>query len=141
MAFLLDAIPALIGKVIDRVIPDPVQQAEVKLKVAELAQNGELEQLHADVQLAQGQMDINKIEAANTNLFVSGWRPFIGWVCGSAFAYAAIIEPLSRFLAQVLFHYMGAFPVIDTTLTLQVLLGILGLGAYRTYEKKQGVAS
>lgn len=138
--FDLNAIPALIGKVIDRVIPDPVAATEAKLKVATLAQNGELEQLHAETQLAQGQIDVNKVEAANSNVFVSGWRPYIGWICGTSLAYAGIIEPLSRFLAQVVFHYMGAFPIVDTTVTLQVLLGLLGLGGLRTYEKFKGVA-
>lgn len=138
---LLEALPELIGKIIDRVIPDPVQQADAKLKVAELAENGELEQLKAEVTLATGQMDINKVEAASTNVFVSGWRPFIGWICGASLAYVGLIEPLSRFLAQVLFHYVGGFPVVDTTVTMQVLLGMLGLGTLRTYEKKNGVAS
>jgi hypothetical protein len=137
---ILDFIP-LIGKVVDRVLPDPAQQAEAKLKVMELAQTGELEQLHADTNLALGQLDVDKVEAASPNVFVSGWRPYIGWICGTSLAYAGLIEPISRFLAQVVFHYMGAFPVLDTTITLQVLLGLLGLGTLRTYEKKNGVAS
>lgn len=131
----------LISKVFDRVIPDPVAAADAKLKLAALAQNGELEQLHSETTLAQGQIDVDKIEAANPNVFVSGWRPFVGWVCGSALAYAAILEPVSRFVAAVVFHYVGAFPVVDTTITMQVLLGLLGLGALRSYDKKQGTAS
>lgn len=139
--FDLNAIPALIGKVIDRVIPDPVAAAEAKFKVATLAQNGELEQLHAETQLAVGQLEINKVEAASSSIFVAGWRPFIGWICGISLAYAGLIEPLSRFLAQVVFHYVGAFPIVDTTVTLQVLLGLLGLGVLRSVDKKNGVAS
>src|SRR5438067_7973726 len=108
------ALAELIGKVVDRVIPDPVAAAEAKLKVATLAQNGELEQLHAETQLAQGQIDVNKIEAGNDDRFVSGWRPYVGWVCGTSLAYAAIIEPFARFLAQVVFKYVGAFPIVDT---------------------------
>jgi hypothetical protein len=135
---LIKPVSDLIGKVIDRVIPDPVAAAEMKYKVAVLEQNGELAELTAETSLAQGQIDVNKIEAANSNTFVSGWRPFIGWVCGASLAYAAIIEPVSRFLAQVVFHYIGAFPVVDTTITLQVLLGLLGLGGLRTYEKVKG---
>lgn len=131
----------LISKVFDRVIPDPVAAADAKLKLAALAQNGELEQLHADTGLAQGQIDVNKIEAGNSNVFVSGWRPFVGWVCGASLAYSAILEPVSRFIAQVVFKYIGAFPVVDTTITLQVLLGLLGLGALRSYDKKQGTAT
>lgn len=135
-----DGITNLIGKVIDRIIPDPVAQAEAKLKVATLAQNGELEQLHADTQLSAGQLDINKVEAGSSSLFVSGWRPYVGWVCATALAYSAILEPICRFISQVIFHYTGAFPVIDTNITLQVLLGLLGLGAMRSYDKKNGVA-
>lgn len=131
----------LISKVFDRVIPDPVAAADAKLKLAALAQNGELEQLHSETTLAQGQIDVDKIEAANSNVFVSGWRPFVGWVCGAALAYAAILEPVSRFIAAVVFHYVGAFPVVDTTITMQVLLGLLGLGALRSYDKKQGTSS
>lgn len=133
-----DSVANLVGKVVDRVIPDPAQATEAKFKVAQLAQSGELAELNAEVQLAQGQIDVNKIEAANENVFVAGWRPFIGWVSGASLAYAAIIEPLARFIAQVVFKYVGAFPVVDTTITLQILLGLLGLGAMRTYEKKKG---
>jgi hypothetical protein len=130
----------LIGKVIDRVIPDPVQAAEMKLKVATLEQNGELAQLTAETDLAKGQIDVNKVEAASSSTFVSGWRPYVGWVCGTALAYAGLIEPIARFIAQVIFHYVGAFPVLDTEITLQVLLGLLGLGAMRSYDKKRGTA-
>ena len=92
-------------------------------------------------QSALGQLDINKAEAQNPRLFVSGARPFIIWVCGFALLYAAILDPIARFIAQVIYHYAGPFPVIDTTITLQVLLGLLGLGTMRTAEKFKGVAS
>jgi len=87
-----------------------------------------------------GQVEINKIEAASPSLFVSGGRPFVVWVCAFALAYAAVIEPIARFVATVGFAYAGPFPVIDTDLTMQVLLGLLGLGAYRSVEKIKGVA-
>ncbi len=86
------------------------------------------------------QTEINKIEAASGSLFVSGGRPFVVWVCAFALAYAAVIEPIARFVATVGFAYSGPFPVIDTDLTMQVLLGLLGLGAYRSVEKIKGVA-
>jgi len=133
----MDPITAILGignKLIDHFFPDANQAAAAKLKLLEMQQNG-------DLQVMASQMDINKIEAANPSLFVSGWRPFIGWVCGVSLTYAAIIEPVSRFLATVLFKYTGAFPVIDTTLTLQILLGLLGLAGMRSWEKKEGVAS
>lgn len=92
-----------------------------------------------DADIAKAQIDVNKIEAASESIFVSGGRPFIMWICGIAFAYASILEPLLRFATKVWFGYTGDFPVIDTDLTLQVLLGILGLGTLRTVEKAKGV--
>jgi len=84
------------------------------------------------------QIAVNAEEAKSTNWFVAGWRPFVGWVCGVALAYVAVVEPLARFVAATLFAYNGAFPIIDTTLTMQVLLGMLGLGAMRSVEKTRG---
>jgi hypothetical protein len=104
-----------------------------------MQQNGELAQLVAETDLAKLQVQVNLEEAKSSNLFTSGWRPFIGWTCGCGLAYVSIIEPLARFAAQVWFHYTGAFPVIDTTITMQVLLGMLGLAAARTVEKVKNV--
>ena len=101
----------------------------------------ELDAYKAESKRRDGQVEINKIEAASGSLFVSGGRPFVVWVCAFALAYAAVIEPIARFVATVGFAYSGPFPVIDTDLTMQVLLGLLGLGAYRSVEKIKGVAS
>jgi hypothetical protein len=101
----------------------------------------EQQQLAAAVMVVQGQLDINKVEASNPSVFVSGPRPFIMWICGVALGYATILEPLARFAATVFYKYTGPFPVIDTALTLQILFGLLGLGAFRTYEKINGVAA
>jgi len=133
----LDPISAALdigGKLIDRLWPNPEEAAKAKLELLKMQQDGDLAVMTA-------QTDINKVEAQSTNLFVSGWRPFIGWVCGAALVYAALLEPLARFIARVLFTYTGDFPVIDTTLTLQILLGLLGLAGMRSWEKKEGVAA
>lgn len=122
----------LLGKVIDRVLPNKVEADKAKAELLIMQTKGELDQL-------VGQLDINKIEAGHQSVFVAGWRPFIGWVCGVSLTYAALIEPIMRFAAKVGFAYTGEFPVIDHNITLQVLLGLLGLGAYRTYERVQGV--
>ena len=103
--------------------------------------DAELDAYKAESKRMDGQVEINKIEAASGSLFVSGGRPFVVWVCAFALAYAAVIEPIARFVATVGFAYSGPFPVIDTDLTMQVLLGLLGLGAYRSVEKIKGVAS
>ena len=100
----------------------------------------ELDAYKAESERMGGQVEINKIEAASGSLFVSGGRPFVVWVCAFALAYAAVIEPIARFVATVGFAYAGPFPVIDTDLTMQVLLGLLGLGAYRSVGKIKGVA-
>jgi hypothetical protein len=133
----MDPITAILGignKLIDHFFPDANQAAAAKLKLLEMQQSG-------DLQVMASQMEINKIEAQNPSLFVSGWRPFIGWGCGFAFLYVALFEPIIRFIAAVFFHYTGAFPTIDATITMQVLLGLLGLAGMRSWEKKEGVAS
>lgn len=133
----LDPITAgldVFGKVIDKIFPDKTQADAAKAELLKMQING-------DLQLALGQQEINKVEAASSSRFVAGGRPFVLWVCGIALAYVSIIEPILRFVASVVYGYTGAFPVIDTTITLQVLLGLLGLSGLRSFDKKKGVAS
>ena len=132
MAFGIDdaisAVSNLANTVITRVWPDATELEKQKLiEATAIMQN--------EYNLILGQIDINKIEASNENWLVSGWRPAVGWVCATALTYSAIIEPLARFIATVGFAYIGVFPVIDTTITLQVLLGMLGFGGLRSFEK------
>ena len=127
-----------IGKgIINRLFPDPAAAAAAQLELLKMQQNGDLAQLAADTDLAKLQIQTNIAEAAG-NWFTAGWRPCIGWVCGAGLAYAALIEPFARFIAKVWFGYTGEFPVIDTTLTMQILMGMLGLGAMRSVEKVKG---
>jgi len=129
------------GKIaLDKFVPDPQAKAEMALELEKLHAAGDSEQLQAQVQLILAQADINKIEAANPNVFVSGWRPFIGWVCGFALAYDFIAEPFLRYVAQVVFSYSGSFPAINTDALSTILMGMLGLGAMRTIEKMGGKA-
>lgn len=128
------------GKLIDRLWPNPEERDKAKLKLLRMQQKGELAALAAETQLLAGQQEINKIEAASTNLFISGWRPFVGWVCGCAFAYAAILEPLMTWTAKLCGSTFTP-PVIDTNITMQVLLGLLGLGTMRSWEKIRGAAA
>ena len=127
-----------IGKgIINRIFPDPAQAAAAQLELLKMQQNGDLAQLAADTDLAKLQIQTNIAEAAG-NWFTAGWRPCIGWVCGAGLAYAALIEPFARFIAKVGFGYVGDFPIIDTNLTMQILMGMLGLGAMRSVEKVKG---
>lgn len=92
-----------------------------------------------DIKLQMAQIEVNKEEAKNINWFISGWRPAAGWVCVFGLAYAAVVEPIMRFTATVVFGYSGGFPVLDIMLLGEILFGLLGLGAYRTVERIKGV--
>ncbi len=135
-----DAIASVIGKVIDRAWPDPATRAQAAQALAELQQAGEFKQIDADLQAMQMQVDVNKIEAASSDRFKSWPRPFVMWVCGISFGYASVIDPFMRFVATVFYHYTGPFPPIDTAITFQLLLMLLGLGGMRTTEKLKGAA-
>lgn len=122
----LGAVSDLANTVIGKIWPDKSEQ--------------EKQQLAAAVMVVQGQLDINKVEAANPSVFVSGWRPFIGWVCGAACAWNWIGLPIA---AVVLKTYQIDIAVSQANLTemLPVLMGMLGLGGLRTIEKIKGVAA
>jgi hypothetical protein len=94
----------------------------------------EKQQLAAAVMVVQGQLDINKVEAANPSLFVSGWRPYIGWICGTGLLYQFLIYP-------VLVAFVPKIVQLDMGTLLTLLGGLLGLGTLRTVEKLKGVAS
>lgn len=114
--------------------------AEQLLKAKELDIEFQKFCLDNGIKLQLAQIGVNLEEAKSSDPFTSRWRPFIGWACGVAFAYMALVEPVLRFVAVVAFGYAGEFPAIDTMLTLQVLGGLLGLGAMRSVEKVKGVA-
>lgn len=99
----------------------------------------ERDQLAANVQAAQMQSDVNKVEAANTRVFVSGWRPFIGWVCGCGLGSQFIVGPLVTWVASLSGHPVN-YPSLDMGTLLTLLLGMLGLGGMRTFEKINRVA-
>lgn len=129
----LDPVTALLdigGKVIDRIWPDPIQAANAKFELFKLQQSGELAQI-------AGQLRINEVEAANPNLFVSGWRPFVGWVCGGGLTYAFVGQPLLSWASAV--YGFNIPPTLDVSTLLTVLGGMLGLGGLRTVEKLSGV--
>ena len=138
MMSILDFIP-LVGKVLDRVLPDKAAANEAKLKMLQLAQAGELAALDADIKLATGQMEVNKIEAANPSVFVSGWRPFVGWVCALGMASVFIVGPFFEWGSGLAGH-STPWPKLDIGPMLTMLAGMLGLGTLRTVEKIKDVA-
>jgi hypothetical protein len=116
---------------INKIFPDPAQADAAKLELLKLQQSGELATMTA-------QTDINKEEAKSASLFVSGWRPFVGWVSGSAFALHFLLLPVSNFIL-VANNHKEVVLAFDMQTLLTVLMGLLGLGGMRTYEKVQGV--
>lgn len=138
----LDPITAVLdigGKLIDRLWPDPATRDAAKLEMFKASQAGELEEARQVFDLAKGQLAVNAAEAANQNVFTSGWRPFIGWTCGAAFAYKFILAPFAIFALAASGHPV-AVPPLDISDMMPILLGMLGLGAMRSYEKVKGVA-
>jgi hypothetical protein len=135
----LDAILGIVGTVIDRAFPDPVQRDAAKLKMIELQQSGELARLTAETELAKGQMAINQIEAASSDPVVSRWRPGIGWICVAGLAYALLIKPIFSPLILKLFGF--ALEPVNEFALIGLVSGMLGLGGLRTIEKINGVAA
>lgn len=120
------------GKVIDRIWPDPAQAAAAKFELFKIQQSGELAQM-------AGQMQINAEEAKSPSVFVSGWRPFIGWVCGVSCAWNWVGLGIAKTAAELMGSHISLAPASITEM-MPILMGMLGLGAYRTIEKIKGVA-
>lgn len=137
---LLALIP-LVGKIIEKVIPDPVAAAAAKQAAFDAAMKGELAYLDADVKLALGQMEINKIEAASPGAFKGGWRPFAAWACVISGVVYPIVRALLPWALQV-FGVQGvpALPPLDTTEAMTMLFGLLGLGGMRMTERLKNKA-
>ncbi len=133
MAAWLTLIPA-ISQLLDKIIPDPEMREKAKIELTKAERAFDLEELRLALSADQMQSEINKEEATNQNIFVSGWRPFIGWVCGFAFAYHFVIQPI---LAFVVVNHGGKveLPAFDMQSLSTVLMGMLGLGGLRTLEK------
>ena len=126
---------ALIGPVtglLDKFIEDKDQKAQLAHDLATMAER------HAQ-ELAQGQLEINKAEAQHRNIFVAGWRPFIGWTCGVALAWHFVISPFVIFGASMAGVELPELPEFDMGSLMTVLMGMLGLGGLRTFEKAKGL--
>lgn len=122
----IGAVADFATSVVNRIWPDKSEQ--------------EKQQIAAAVMVVQGQIDTNKEEAKSPSVFVSGWRPFIGWVCGMACAWNWIGLKIALFVAAYLGHNLNIQPA-DVSEMMPVLLGMLGLGGLRTAEKINGVAA
>tara|TARA_Y100001951_G_C11255935_1_gene249405 strand:- start:35 stop:430 length:396 start_codon:yes stop_codon:yes gene_type:complete len=129
-------IQALIGPVtglLDKFIEDKDQKNALAHEIATLAQK----QAH-QAQLAQ--VEVNKQEAQHRSIFVAGWRPFVGWVCGIALAYHFVLAPIILFSVSITGIQIPELPSFNMETLTTVLLGMLGLGGLRSFEKYKGVS-
>ena len=128
-------IQALIGPVtglLDKFIPDADEKARIAHELATMGEKHAQEALLA-------QLEINKAEAASGSIFKGGWRPAVGWVCASAFAYHFVLQPILLFVVALTGTELPTLPEFDMSTLLPVLGGMLGIGGLRSYEKKQGL--
>ena len=125
----------LIGPVtglLDKFIEDKDQKAVLAHEIATMAER------HAQ-ERAMAQTEVNRAEAQHRNIWVAGWRPFIGWVCGAALAWHFVLAPVVLFVASWLDVFLPPLPAFDMDSLMTVLLGMLGLGGLRSYEKAKGL--
>jgi len=121
---ILNSLISPVTGLLDKFIEDKDTKNALAHEISTMAER------HAQ-ELAKGQLEVNKVEAAHKNMFVAGWRPAIGWICGFALMYSTILSPILGIWFTV--------PPVDSPLLTTVLMGMLGLGAMRTVEKAKGV--
>ena len=124
-------LPAL-GTLIDRLIPDRAAAEKAKAEM-------ELQLVQAANAAAMAQVEVNKIEAGHSSVFVAGWRPSIGWVCAAGLAWAFVVAPIASWALMVL-GVKAELPAIQFDHLFELVLAMLGIGGLRTFEKLRGVA-
>jgi len=132
----LDPITAgidLVGTILNKFIPDKDQAAKAQAEY-------QIALLTVQQAQLQAQADTNKVEAASSSTFVAGWRPFIGWVCGCALAWAFVFQPICSWIAT-LQKVTVTFPAIQSDQLFQLVLAMLGMAGWRSLDKMNGVAS
>ncbi len=128
---MLDLLIGPISKLLDKVIPDADERRRLSFEIATLAEK----QAH---EIAKAQIEVNKAEASSHSMFVSGWRPAVGWVCTVGLATNYLFVPGCNFILTSTSPI--TVPPLDRSEMMPVLLGMLGLGGLRTYEKTKDVA-
>ena len=129
---LLDSLIQPVSKILDKAIPDQDLKRKLSHEIATMSEK------HAQ-DLALAQIEVNAAEAASGSLFKGGWRPFVGWVCGIAFCYHFILQPVIIFIVALIGMDIPDLPSFEMGTLLTVLGGMLGIGSLRTYEKQKGL--
>ena len=129
---MIDKLIGPVTHLLDKFVEDADTKAKLAHDIATMSER------HAQ-NLALAQIEVNKAEAASGSVFKGGWRPFIGWVCGAAFAYHFVGQPVILFALAVYGVEVPDLPEFDMGTLLTVLGGMLGIGGLRTYEKQKGL--
>jgi hypothetical protein len=129
---LLNSLIGPATQILDKFVEDKDQKAKLAHELATMA-----DRLAHEQQLAQ--IAVNKEEAASGSLFKGGWRPFVGWVCGVAFFYHFVLQPVIIFVVAIIGVNVPDLPEFQMNTLLTVLGGLLGIGGLRTYEKQKGL--
>jgi hypothetical protein len=124
-------LPAL-GTLIDRLIPDRAAAEKAKAEM-------EQQLVTAANAAAMAQVEVNKVEAGHSSVFVAGWRPSIGWVCAAGLAWAFVVAPVASWALMVM-GVKAELPAIQFDHLFELVLAMLGIGGLRTFEKLRGVA-
>ena len=132
MLDLLGKLVDPVSNILDKVVEDKDQKAKLAHEIATMAER------HAQ-ELARGQIEINREEAKSRNIFIAGWRPFVGWTCGLALFWHFLGLPVTLFVTGWFDLQHPPLPEFDMQSLMTVLLGMLGLGGMRTFEKFKGV--
>ena len=132
LASLIPGLLPLVGDVLDRFFPDKEKAEQAKREI-----ESQFTDHLARIDLAQ--LEVNKEEAKSRNVFIAGWRPFIGWTCGLALCWTYILQPMAQFVLAQTGHLID-LPGLDMSTMMPVLLGMLGLGGLRSFEKFKGVS-
>jgi hypothetical protein len=136
---LLPGIFDMAGKMLDRFFPDPTERAKAEFEMVKMQQEGAFKELDAQLQMALAQARINEAEANNSNPWVSGWRPAVGWIGVATLAYQYLLRPMLPWAFSAAGHAVPELPELDDGMWEMVAL-MLGFGGLRTYDKKRGNA-
>jgi hypothetical protein len=129
---VLEALIGPVTSLLDKFIPDADERNRLAHEIATMSER------HAQ-ELAKGQLEVNKTEAAHKSMFVAGWRPFVGWTCGLALFWHFLGLPVTLFVTAYTGTELPTLPTFDMQSLMTVLLGMLGLGGLRTFEKTKGI--
>lgn len=123
-----------VGGLVSEVVVDKDKKNELQVRLKELADKAD-ERFHEEL---MGQIEVNKVEAAHSSIFVAGWRPAVGWISAVGLGWQFVLAPFTETVAKW-FGWTGTMPVVDTESLMMLILGMLGIGAQRSFDKMKGV--